>query len=161
MHRLSRNPNLSRNSVTEAPANTARTASNRCSTTDNATSANPGLLSPTTSRNIVDQQAAPTAKCQALTDTRVSSTYRDRTPSHGSRLPNRALSGSRRGLPPRRSGARDPSTRESASTNGLPDPNHAQLAASYQRFTGFDGHNLTELRTDQAERDEDGVRFRM
>jgi hypothetical protein len=59
----------------------------------------------------------------------------------------------------RRSGARDPSTRDSASTNGLPGPDHAQLAASYQRFTGFEGHNLTELRTDEAERDEDGVRF--
>jgi len=32
----------------------------------------------------------------------------------------------------------------------LPGPNHAQLAASYQRFMGFDGHNLTELRTDLA-----------
>ena len=50
--------------------NTARTASNRCSTTANATSANPGLLSPTTSRNIIDQQVALAAKCQAPTDTR-------------------------------------------------------------------------------------------
>jgi hypothetical protein len=32
----------------------------------------------------------------------------------------------------------------------LPGPNHAQLAASYQRFTGFEGHNLTELRTDEG-----------
>jgi hypothetical protein len=45
-------------------------------------------------------------------------------------------------------GSRDPSTRESASTNGLPGTNHAHLAASSQRFIG--GHNLTELRTDLA-----------
>jgi hypothetical protein len=37
---------------------------------------------------------------------------------------------------------------ESASTNGLPGPDHAHLAASSQRFMG--GHNLTELRTDLA-----------
>ena len=39
-------PVLAATSVTVAPANTKRTASNRCSTTDNATSANPDLPSP-------------------------------------------------------------------------------------------------------------------
>ena len=34
---------MAASSVTVAPANTARTASRRCSTTDNTTTANPGL----------------------------------------------------------------------------------------------------------------------
>src|SRR5262245_26984575 len=39
-------PTRTATSVTDAPANTARTASNRCSTTDNATSTNPDLPKP-------------------------------------------------------------------------------------------------------------------
>jgi hypothetical protein len=48
MDRLTGDPDRAATSVTEAPANTARTASNRCSTADNTTSTNPGLR-PTTS----------------------------------------------------------------------------------------------------------------
>ena len=32
----------------------------------------------------------------------------------------------------------------------LAGPDHAQLAASFRRFTGTDGDDLTELRTDLA-----------
>jgi hypothetical protein len=49
--RLARDtPTRAATSVTVAPANTNRTASNRCSTTDNATSTNPDLPSPTPPR---------------------------------------------------------------------------------------------------------------
>jgi hypothetical protein len=44
-------------SVTFAPDRTARTASSRCSTTDNTTSANLGLLTSDVPRNVTDQKA--------------------------------------------------------------------------------------------------------
>jgi hypothetical protein len=79
MHRLPRNPNLSRNLGHRSPRQHRPNRIQPLLDHRQRTSANPGLLSPTTSRNIVDQQAALAAKCQAPTDTRVSSTYRDRT----------------------------------------------------------------------------------
>jgi hypothetical protein len=50
-------PAATATSVTFAPAGTARTASSRCSTTDNATSANLGLLISDVPRNVADVKA--------------------------------------------------------------------------------------------------------
>lgn len=68
MHRLRRNPDGAATPLTEAPANTARTVSNRCSTTDNATSATPRPPARRHPRNIVE--------LQGRTRNGVSSTYR-------------------------------------------------------------------------------------
>jgi hypothetical protein len=65
--------------VTRAPANTARTASNRCSTTDNATSANPGLPVLAASAERSPNRAAEHGPRQASTGTRLSSITRHRT----------------------------------------------------------------------------------
>lgn len=92
-------PTCAATSVTDAPANTARTASNRCSTTDNATRAIPGLPSQTTSRNIADHEAAITTQFQAPTDTALSSTYRHRTCACALALLNLPLRRSRRLAP--------------------------------------------------------------
>jgi hypothetical protein len=83
--------------------------------------------------------------------------------SHDSGLPNRAYQdqGAASGLAGRptccATDTESPATRvtrsvdsESTSTNGLPGPYHAHLAASSQRSMGVDGHNLTELCTDLA-----------
>ena len=61
MHRLPGHPDLGDTSVTVAPANTARTASNRCSTTDNTTSAKPGLPTTRTPHGDAGDQAAEPA----------------------------------------------------------------------------------------------------
>ena len=47
-------------------------------------------------------------------------------------------------------GSRDPSTRESASTNGLPGTDHARPRGFLPALLGGNGHNLTELRSDLA-----------
>jgi hypothetical protein len=57
-------PSPAATSVTDAPAKTARTASKRRSTTDNATSANPGLR-PTTPTETSPIKKAEHGHCQA------------------------------------------------------------------------------------------------
>ena len=58
MHRHPVHPDLRRHLGDPAPANTARTASRRCSTTDKTSSANPGLPEPwTPHENVLPQSA--------------------------------------------------------------------------------------------------------
>jgi hypothetical protein len=57
MHRLPRHPASRSHLGTLAPDRTARTASSRCSTTDNTTSANLGLLTSDVPRNVTDRKA--------------------------------------------------------------------------------------------------------
>src|SRR5262249_13782111 len=66
-------PTRTATSVTDAPANTARTASNRCSTTDNATSTNPDLPKP---------DAPPGHHAQVAEERPLSRVYWRRTANH-------------------------------------------------------------------------------
>jgi hypothetical protein len=83
MQRLPRHPTELVTSVAVARANTARTASNRCSTTDNATSANPRHPISTTSTehrqtrwpNTAGVKHQPTHDCQASAATGQGSTF--------------------------------------------------------------------------------------
>lgn len=62
-------PQLAATSVTSDPANTARTASNRCSTIDKATSANPGLPRvPTPCGDVGPREPKPTTVADHLAD---------------------------------------------------------------------------------------------
>jgi hypothetical protein len=74
VHRLARHTHSTATSLTLAPSNTAITALYRCSTTDNATNANPGLP-PKSERADHDQRR------QACPATHMSSISRDRTRS--------------------------------------------------------------------------------
>jgi hypothetical protein len=67
-------------SVTVAPADTKRTASNRCSATDNATTTNPDLPSPTP-RGEIALRLPKTDRCRALTGTELSGISWRRTPA--------------------------------------------------------------------------------
>ena len=65
MHALPRHPYRAATSVTGTPAKTARTARYRCSTTDNSTSANPGLP-PHAARKRRDRTTTSAAPCGFL-----------------------------------------------------------------------------------------------
>ena len=65
-------PDLAATSVTSAPANTARTASNRCSTTDKTTSANPGLPESRTPHGDVADSGCRHGPCRTSADGRLS-----------------------------------------------------------------------------------------